>query len=118
MGPLFALIFQLILVCLLSGILGVIVLSIAVTRIGKHKKKRKMFLAFTSPFIALATFYVLSLVGAIAVSIAKDVDVGIGDAWQVPLSENSYLLMIDVMDNGDIMCGGVPVSLVPYVTHL
>ncbi|MFT6211741.1 MAG: hypothetical protein ACJATE_002384 [Bacteroidia bacterium] len=118
MGPLFALIFQLILVCILSGILGVIALGLTYFIAGKHKKKRKLFLAFTTPFLAIGTIYVLLLISSIAISFIKDVDIGIGDAWHVPLNGNSYLLMIDVMDDGDIMCGDEPVSLVSYVTHL
>lgn len=62
----------------------------------KEKRKRKTFVAFISPFVGLNLLYIFCLIGSIIISETKKIDIGIGDAWYVPLGNNCQLLFIDL----------------------
>ncbi|MGC3945546.1 MAG: hypothetical protein QM762_13685 [Chryseolinea sp.] len=62
----------------------------------KERRKQKVFAAVLSPFFAFYTFYFVALFGSIVVSEIKNVDVGIGDSFYVPLGDNCELRFIDL----------------------
>ena len=62
----------------------------------KERRKQKVFAAVLSPFFGFYTFYFVALFGAIVVSEIKNVDVGIGDSFYVPLMDNCELRFIDI----------------------
>lgn len=88
--------------CIIAVISGLITFFVS----NKDKKKRKVFLAVFTPFQGLYTLYILALVGSIIVSETKNVDIGIGDSWFVPLSENCQILMIDLPEQAYLQCDG------------
>ncbi|MGB0917668.1 MAG: hypothetical protein ACPGU4_08765 [Flavobacteriales bacterium] len=102
MGLLFVLIFQLILIGILGLVISGIATSFAYSKTRK-KRKRKLFLSATVPFIGLYSLYFLTLFSSIIVSEQKHIDIGIGDAWYLPLPEDCEFLMIDVTDEADII---------------
>ena len=68
----------------------------------KDKRKRRLFLAFISPFIGLYTFYVCLFFSSIIISEVKKIDIGVGDTWYVPLPNECRLLFIDGLDSAFI----------------
>lgn len=116
MGLLFVLIFQLIAIGLLAGFIAVVA-SLLVYFFGpKEHLKRRILATFLAPFIGLYTFYLSLLVSAIGLSLAYDVDIGIGDGWNVPIAKSSSMMMIDLMDDAWVYCSDG--EQVPLVTHL
>ncbi|MEJ5105337.1 hypothetical protein WH267_16510 [Chryseobacterium sp. MYb328] len=61
-----------------------------------------MILTFIAPFVALYTFYIVGVIGFSIVSENKKVDIGIGDAWYIPLKNNHQLLCIDIPEQASI----------------
>ncbi|WP_123947410.1 hypothetical protein [Chryseobacterium pennae] len=61
-----------------------------------------MILTFIAPFVALYTFYIVGVIGFSIVSENKKVDIGIGDAWYIPLKNNYELLFIDIPEQANI----------------
>ena len=61
-----------------------------------------MILAFVAPFVGLYTFYICGIIGMSIVSENKNIDIGIGDAWYVPLENNYQLLFIDLPEQANI----------------
>jgi hypothetical protein len=59
-------------------------------------RKKKMFFAGIAPFVGLFTLYFFGLFGSIIVSEIKDVDIGFGDCWYVPIKANCKLTFIDL----------------------
>lgn len=101
MGAGFAILLQLVIVGIIAVVLAVII-GTAVklwTRRSEHTW-RKAFVASIMPFVFLYSFYFLLLFSAIIISSVKDVDVGVGDAWYVPVTEDHRILMIDIVDSG------------------
>ncbi|MBO9694476.1 hypothetical protein [Chryseobacterium sp.] len=68
----------------------------------KENRKRKIIFAFISPFVALYTFYIVGIISLSIVSENKKVDIGVGDAWYVPLKNDYQLLFIDVPEQAGI----------------
>jgi len=68
----------------------------------KERKKRKILLAFLAPFLGFYTLYFCGIIGSVIVSEIKKVDIGMGDAWYVPLKNNCQLLFIDLPEKGYI----------------
>lgn len=95
--------------CLIAAIL--LIISLIVSR--KENRQRNIWSSIICPFVGLYTFYFCSLFGSGIVASIKNVDIGIGDAWYVPLSNNYQLLFIDVTDeafiqnNDEIIISGV-----------
>lgn len=72
---------------------------------GKERRRNKMILAFIAPFVAFYTLYIVGIIGLSLVSDNKKVDIGIGDAWYVPLKNNYQLLFIDLPEQASINTG-------------
>lgn len=119
MGLLFAFILQLLIVLFISTVLGVIAGCITALVCNPEKRKRKILVAFLSPYFFLITFGVSGLIGSIAVSMMKNIDIGVGDCWRVPLSDNYLFMAIDEPDvayiRADDAYGG---SLVDGITEI
>ncbi|MDQ1858778.1 hypothetical protein [Chryseobacterium sp. WLY505] len=83
----------------------------------KENRRRKIILALIAPFAALYTFYIVGIIGLSMVSNNKKVDVGIGDAWYVPLKNAHQLLFIDLPEQASINTGS-GLTLVSQVTKI
>ncbi|WP_160139185.1 hypothetical protein [Chryseobacterium sp. c4a] len=66
-------------------------------------KKRKILLAFITPFAGLYTLYICGIIGMSIVSDNKKVDIGMGDAWYVPLENGRHLSFIDIPEYASIV---------------
>ena len=86
----------------LAIVLGLLGVLIALPLVGKHKRKRKLTLAFLSPGLAIAILIGCSIVTMIVTSSVCDVDLGIGDAWSAPLPNGYKITSIDMPGNGSI----------------
>lgn len=101
MGLLFVILFHFAAIFILSLIIGVIAVIISYFK-AKNKRKRKLFFAFTSPFIGFYACYVSAFFGSLIISEIKGVDTGVGDEWFVQISDNYVLSFIDIPDYGSI----------------
>lgn len=107
MGIGFAIIVHFIALAILSGIVAAI--SATTTFLiskNKEKRKKRIFLATFLPFQFFFTIYILGLIGSIIVSQIKNVDIGIGDSFYVPINETCEIQMIDIIDNAYLDCNG------------
>ena len=86
----------------LAIVLGLLGVLVALPLAGKHKRKRKLTLAFLSPGLAIAILIGCSIITMIVTSAACDVDLGIGDAWNAPLPNGYKITSIDMPGNGSI----------------
>lgn len=96
MGIGFVILIHLIAIFIASLILALIgaVVTYFVSKGGN--KKRKVLLVFIAPFAGLYTLYICGIIGMSIVSDNKKVDMGLGDAWFVPLENKHELLFIDI----------------------
>ncbi len=102
MGIGFVILLHLIAIFILSLVCAVIG-SVLTYFISKGEgKKRKTILAFTAPFVGFYTFYICWIIGSSVIAANKKVDIGIGDAWYVPLENNCQLLFIDIPEQASI----------------
>lgn len=106
MGIGFVFILHLIAIGIFSGLIAVVASIITYCSSKKKNRKRNIWTAIISPYIGLYTFYICGLIGSDIVSTIKNVDVGIGDAWYVPLPDNCQLLFIDIPDQAFIEKNG------------
>lgn len=97
---------HLIVIFFLSAIISLVVSLLTHFLSNKEKKKQKVFAALLSPFFGFYTLYFTGLVGSIVVSEMKNVDVGIGDSFYVPLIDKCEQHFIDVLDNAYIENNG------------
>ncbi|MCE3076939.1 hypothetical protein [Chryseobacterium gwangjuense] len=102
MSHLFVILIHFVAIFILSLIIGIIAVIVTSFIVDKQKKTRKLFFAFCAPFIGLYTLYICAFIGGTIISEIKDVDIGIGDAWYVPIKDNYELLFIDIPDYGAI----------------
>lgn len=102
MGIGFVILIHFVAIFILSLIIGIIAVIVASFIVDKQKKIRKLFFAFCVPFIGFYTLYICAFIGGTIISEIKDVDIGIGDAWYVPIKDNYELLFIDIPDYGSI----------------
>ena len=86
----------------LAIILGLLGVLIALPLAGKHKRKRKLTLAFLSPGLAIAILIGCSIITMVVTSVVCDVDLGIGDTWTAPLPNGYKITSIDMPGNGSI----------------
>lgn len=102
MGIGFVILFHLFTIAVFSLVCAVIggVLTYFIS--GKDKRKRKILLACIAPFVMLYTFYIVGIIGLSIVSGNKKVDIGIGDAWYIPLKNNYEMLFIDILEQAGI----------------
>ena len=75
---------------------------IALPLAGKHKRKRKLTLAFLSPGLSIAILIGCSIITMVVTSVVCDVDLGIGDTWTAPLPNGYEITSIDMPGNGSI----------------
>ena len=100
MGLLFVLILWFVVLAVVSIILGAIVMLIIRLSCKKENRKRKMWLGFFSPAVAIGTYSISSLITMIIIAAFLDVDIGIGDGWKGNLPNGYYLYSIDMPENG------------------
>ncbi len=105
MGWGFAILIHLVFLFIVSTVLA-IVLAIIIYFTSKNKKKRKVILGVVSPFVFLYTTYFTIIIGSIFISSWKCVDIGVGDAWYVPIANDCQLLFIDLPEQSYIDCEG------------
>ncbi|HCN48361.1 MAG TPA: hypothetical protein DIT10_04585 [Chryseobacterium sp.] len=102
MGIGFVILIHLIILFMMSLICSLIAGVIAYFTSNKEGRRRKIVLAGIAPFVGLYTFYICVIIGASMVTDKKKVDIGIGDAWYVPLENNRQLLFIDLPEQAYI----------------
>ena len=105
MGFIFVIILHLIALAILSGIIAAISAAVIliITKNNEQRKKR-IFLAASLPFHFFFTLYILAFAGTFIVSEIKDVDMGFGDSYYVPVNETCSIQMIDVIENAYLDC--------------
>lgn len=86
----------------LAIVLGLLGMLIALPLAGKHKRKRKLTLAFLSPGLSIAILIGCSIITMVVTSVVCDVDLGIGDTWTAPLPNGYEITSIDMPGNGSI----------------
>lgn len=101
MGVAFTLIVHLFIIFIIYSIVGIIA-GILTSCFAKHKRKQKTLFAIITPFILLYTWYFVALIASAVVSDKKGVDIGIGDTWYVPITEDYILLFIDIPELASI----------------
>lgn len=102
MGIGFVIFIHLIFLFILSFICAVTSCTITYFMSKKERRRRKMILAFIAPFVGFYTFYIVGIIGLSIISNNKKVDIGIGDAWYVPLKNDYQLLFIDLPEQAGI----------------
>jgi ABC-type multidrug transport system fused ATPase/permease subunit len=102
MGIGFVIIMHLIAISILSGLIAIISTTILNFVSKKETRNRYVRLAKIYPFIGIYTFYICGLIGSGIVSINKNIDIGIGDLWYVPLQNNYQLAFIDIPERAYI----------------
>ncbi|RYD57826.1 MAG: hypothetical protein EOP56_05995 [Sphingobacteriales bacterium] len=116
MGLVFVILIHLIGIFALSCIIAFVAAIATYLLSGKEKRRRKIFFSIISPFIGLYTFYFAAGIGSIIVSYVKDVDIGTGDLWYVPLTDKCQLTFIDVDEQAFIEYNNV--TVISNVSHL
>ena len=116
MGILFSILIHFVAIFIVSCILAFVIGIGTYFMSNKNKKRRKIFLAIITPFQALYTFYIIALIGAIIISETKNVDIGIGDSWYVPISNSCRILMIDLPEQAYLECDGS--TIFSEVSHI
>ena len=106
MGIGFVILIHLVGLLVLSIVLAIIAGVITYYTTPAERRRRTMRVAIIAPFLGLYTFYFASLAGAMVVSEMKQVDMGIGDVWNVPLAENCQLVFIDLPEQASIEKNG------------
>ncbi|WES97060.1 hypothetical protein P2W68_19750 [Chryseobacterium arthrosphaerae] len=102
MGIGFVILIHLVILFILCLIFAVIAGIVAYLVSNKNRRRRKIILAIAAPFVGLYTFYICGIIGFSLVTDKKKVDIGIGDAWYVPLRNNHQLLFIDIPEQASI----------------
>lgn len=101
MGIGFVILFHLIIIFILSFIIALIG-SLITSYFSKERKRRKILFAFAAPFVGFYTLYFCAIIGSSIVSEKKNIDIGFGDCWYVPLENNCQLLFIDLPEQSSI----------------
>ena len=102
MGIGFVILIHLFIIAFLSSIGAVLCGLLTYFISGKERRRQKVILAVIAPFVGFYTFYIVGITGLSIVSEHKNVDVGFGDAWYVPLQHNYQLLFIDIPEQAGI----------------
>ncbi|MGH1520686.1 hypothetical protein [Chryseobacterium sp. JK1] len=103
MGVGFVIVLHLFLLSVVGFIVG-IVSSVVTYFAGKKERRRsKVVVAFMAPFAFLYTFYIGGLIGVSILADRKNVDIGIGDDWHVPLENNHILSFLELDEPGAIV---------------
>lgn len=109
MGIGFVIFIHLIAILILGVIISIIVGTLTYFICDKEKKKQKVFAAILSPFFGVYTFYFVGLFGSIVISEIKNVDIGIGDSFYVPLIDNYELRFNDTPEYAYIENNGLQI---------
>lgn len=117
MGIGFVILIHFFMIAVLSFIFAVVSCTFTYFISRKENRRRKIILALIAPFAAFYTFYIVGIIGLSLVSNNKKVDVGIGDAWYVPLKNDYQLLFIDLPEQASINNGN-GLTLVSQVTKI
>lgn len=117
MGIGFVILIHLFFLFILSFICAVVSCTITYFINKKERRKRKLLLAFIAPFVGFYTFYIVGIIGLSIITNNKNVDIGIGDAWYVPLKNDYQLLFIDLPEQSSINKENGP-TLVSGVTEV
>lgn len=102
MGIGFVILFHFFIIAVFGFICAIISCLLIYFISGKEKRRRKLILTFIASFAAFYTFYIVGIIGLSVISEKKKVDIGIGDAWYVPLKNNHELLFIDILEQAGI----------------
>lgn len=97
MGIGFVIIIQLIALATFTGILSIIVLILTLL-FARKQRRRKSIVHFFLPFLFSFSLYFFGLLGMGIISSIKKYDIGLGDYFTIPLTENTQLSMIDTTD--------------------
>lgn len=89
-----------VLTCLAAGIAAVVLAGVVylVERRRARVRKRWLFVAGVLPFALVAYMWGAFAVYAAWCEVWRDVDLGIGDSWRVPISHGYSLVMIDTAE--------------------
>ncbi|WP_435139279.1 hypothetical protein [Formosa sp. A9] len=104
MGIILGLIIPIILIFIVSSIIALISGFLTYFLSNNKKKKRKIFIAVVAPFQILYSFFLTLLIGGLIISETKNIDIGIGDSWYVPLNDSCEIFMIDITDKAFLKC--------------
>lgn len=103
MGVGFVIVLHLFLLSVLGFIGGIISSVVTYFTYKKERRRSKVIVAFMAPFIFLYTFYICGIIGLSILADQRNVDIGIGDDWHVPLENNHTLSFIDMYAPGSIV---------------
>ncbi|WP_126653463.1 hypothetical protein [Chryseobacterium aureum] len=117
MGIGFVILIHLFVIAILSSIFAVVSCTFTYFISKKENRRRKILLALIAPFVAFYTFYIVGIIGLSIVSNNKKVDIGIGDAWYIPLKNDHQLLFIDLPEQASINNGN-GLTLVSQVAEI
>ncbi|HNI43990.1 MAG TPA: hypothetical protein PK230_04780 [Chitinophagales bacterium] len=109
MGIGFVILIHLVAIFLLSTVIAMVWVNLTQLFSTEEKRKRKMLFAGLAPFVGLYTLYFLLFGGTIIISEIKNVDIGIGDYWYVPIKDNCKLAFIDLPESSYIIEGDTTV---------
>ena len=118
MGILFTLIFWGVLFGILSLLLGFIALVIAAIACKGEQRKRKLFLSFCTPAVAILSYATSSLIGMIITAMVCNIDIGIGDSWVAPLTNGYELTSIDTPERADLCKASTQEVLLDEITKV
>lgn len=97
MGIGFVIFIHLVAIFIIGIFISIVAGAITIIYYRKDKKRRhRIFLSLIAPFFGLYTFYFTGLFGCTIVSEIKNVDIGIGDSFYVPLIDNCSLHFTDL----------------------
>lgn len=110
MGVGFVILMYLIAIFAVSAVTALVATVITLI-VAKPPKRRKIVAAVLSPFLFFYGWFFTGLFATGVISEWKNVDIGIGDAWYVPIDEEYSLLMIDLTEEAYIQRNGEDINL-------
>lgn len=111
MGAGFVVLMYLIAIFMVSAAMA-LVAAVITAIVAKPPKKRKIVAAVLSPFLFFYSWFFLGLFATGALSEWKNVDIGIGDTWHVPINDEYSLLMIDLTEEAYLQRGNTDIMTV------
>ena len=96
MGLGFVILIHLIAIFVISSFIAMVLIIITKLFSKEEKRKKRILLAGLAPYVGLFSFYLFGFLGSTIVSEIKDVDIGYGDTWYVPIKDNCKLIFIDL----------------------
>ncbi|CAM3358389.1 hypothetical protein FLLO111716_06125 [Flavobacterium longum] len=117
MGAGFVILMYLIAIFVVSAVLALVAIVIT-SIVAKPPKRRKIVAAALSPFVFFYGWFFMGLFATGAVSGWKNVDIGIGDAWYVPINDEYSMLMIDLTEEAYIQRNGEDILTVRQIQQV